>query len=133
MLRHIVSDPIYRAKTKGRSKHAENFIEKIPESFKGELICRTLLANCVQVVHTTKAVQLLNIMEQENMKPSHFTYRMLIDIKDQSNDLEVMEQKTMKHGAGFQDTRDNLHVIGVDGSVTLDKCYLLSRDETGGL
>ena len=119
------------AKVRGL-QHAENYIEKIPESFKGELIYRTLLANCVQVVHTTKAEQVFNIikdlkfpittfacnqllllykrtnkkkiadvlllMERENVKPSHFTYRMLIDIKGQSNDVEGMEQilETMK-------------------------------------
>nr|GEU35697.1 pentatricopeptide repeat-containing protein At1g80270, mitochondrial-like [Tanacetum cinerariifolium] len=113
-------------------QHAENYIEKIPESFKGERIYRTLLANCVQVVHTTKAEQVFNkmkdlkfpittfacnqllllykrtnkkkiaevllLMEQENVKRSHFTYRMLIDIKGQSNDMEGMEQilETMK-------------------------------------
>lgn len=119
------------AKVRG-IQHAENYIEKIPESFKGELIYRTLLANCVQLVHITKAEQVFNkmkdlkfpittfacnqllllykrtnkkkiadvllLMEQENVKPSHFTYRMLIDIKGQSNDVEGMEQilETMK-------------------------------------
>ncbi|KAI3525933.1 hypothetical protein L1887_05069 [Cichorium endivia] len=105
---------------------AENHISKIPKSFQGELVYRTLLANCVRSTNTTKAEQIFNkmkdlkfpitpfacnqllllykrtnkkkipdilkLMEDENIKPSLFTYRMLIDIKGQSNDMDGIDQ-----------------------------------------
>ncbi|KAI3507494.1 hypothetical protein L1887_22481 [Cichorium endivia] len=119
------------AKTRGIQK-AESYIEKIPESFRGEVVYRTLLANSVQNTNTKKAEQIFNkikdlklplttftcnqllllykrtdkrkiadvllLMEKENIKPSLFTYRLLIDTKGQSNDLAGMEQvlETMK-------------------------------------
>ncbi|KAL7583687.1 hypothetical protein Lser_V15G42616 [Lactuca serriola] len=119
------------AKTRGLQK-AESYIEKIPEAFRGEVVYRTLLANCVQITHTKKAEQIFNkikdlklpitafscnqllllykrtdkrkiadvllLMEKENIKPSLFTYRLLIDTKGQSNDIAGMEQvlETMK-------------------------------------
>lgn len=111
---------------------AEIYIERIPESFKSEMVYRTLLANCVQSAHTAKAEQVFNkmkelkfpitpfacnqllllykrtnkkkiadvllLMEKENVKPTVLTYRMLIDVKGQVNDIDGMEQvvETMK-------------------------------------
>lgn len=45
-----------------------------------------------------KVVDVLLLMEKENVKPTVFTYRVLIDIKGQSNDINGMEQivETMK-------------------------------------
>lgn len=119
------------AKMRGLQQ-AESYIEKIPESFKGEVVYRTLLANCVLNTQTTKAEKVFNkmkdlklpvtafacnqllllykrtdkrkiadvllLMEKENIKPSLFTYRLLIDTKGQSNDISGMEQilETMK-------------------------------------
>ncbi|KAL8215384.1 hypothetical protein R6Q57_004833 [Mikania cordata] len=113
------------AKTRGLNA-AEIYIEKIPELFRTEMAYQTLLANCVQSVHITKAEQVFNrikelklpltastcnqmlllykrthkkkiadvllLMEKENVKPTLLTYRMLIDMKGQSNDLKGMEQ-----------------------------------------
>ncbi|XP_044509259.1 pentatricopeptide repeat-containing protein At1g80270, mitochondrial-like [Mangifera indica] len=111
---------------------AEQYIQKIPESFKGEVIYRTLLANCVAVTNVHKAEEVFNkmrdlefpitsfacnqllllykrvskkkiadvllLMEKENVKPSQFTYKILIDTKGQSNDITGMDQivETMK-------------------------------------
>ncbi|XP_057947806.1 pentatricopeptide repeat-containing protein At1g80270, mitochondrial-like [Malania oleifera] len=119
------------AKIRGLQK-AEQYIEKIPQSFRGEVIYRTLLANCVATSNVKKAEQLFNkmkdlefpitsfacnqllllykridkkkiadvllLMEKENVKPSLFTYRILIDTKGQSNDITGMDQivETMK-------------------------------------
>ncbi|KAJ6967901.1 pentatricopeptide repeat-containing protein At1g80270, mitochondrial [Populus alba] len=119
------------AKVRGLQK-AEVYIEKIPKSFKGEVIYRTLLANCVSANNVKKAVEVFNkmkdlelpitlfsynqllllykrhdkkkiadvllLMEKENVKPSLFTYILLIDTKGQSNDIAGMEQiaETMK-------------------------------------
>jgi pentatricopeptide repeat protein len=119
------------AKVRGLQK-AEVYIEKIPKSFKGEVIYRTLLANCVSANNAKKAVEVFNkmkdlelpitlfsynqllllykrhdkkkiadvllLMEKENVKPSLFTYILLIDTKGQSNDIAGMEQiaETMK-------------------------------------
>lgn len=118
-------------KIKGIQK-AETYIEKIPESFRGEIVYRTLLANCVMKTLTAKAEQVFNkmknlnlpitaftcnqllllykrtdkrkiadvllLMEKENIKPTLFTYQILIEAKGQSNDLTGMEKilETMK-------------------------------------
>ncbi|KAL4587368.1 hypothetical protein LXL04_000237 [Taraxacum kok-saghyz] len=105
---------------------AEKYISKIPKSFQGELVYRTLLANCVITTDTTKAEQIFNkmkelkfpitpfvcnqllllykrtnrkkipdvlkLMEDENVKPTLFTYTMLIDIKGQSNDIDGIDK-----------------------------------------
>ncbi|XP_050228727.1 pentatricopeptide repeat-containing protein At1g80270, mitochondrial-like [Mercurialis annua] len=119
------------AKVRGLHK-AETYIEKIPQSFRGEVIYRTLLANCVSANNVKKAEEVFNkmkdlefpittfacnqllllykrldkkkiadvllLMEKENVKPSIFTYKILIDTKGQSNDLAGMDQivETMK-------------------------------------
>lgn len=119
------------AKVRGLPK-AENYIEKIPASFRGEVIYRTLLANCVGTNSVKKAEEVFNkmkdlnlpitsfacnqllllykridkkkiadvllLMEKENIKPSLFTYKLLIDTKGQSNDISGMDQivETMK-------------------------------------
>ncbi|KAK7393751.1 hypothetical protein VNO78_22315 [Psophocarpus tetragonolobus] len=119
------------AKLRGPPK-AEKYIESVPESFRGELLYRTLLANYVSLNNLTAAEKIFNkmkdldlplttfacnqllllykkidkkkiadvllLMEKENVKPSIFTYRILIDSKGQSNDIAGMEQvfETMK-------------------------------------
>ncbi|TKY53764.1 Pentatricopeptide repeat-containing protein mitochondrial [Spatholobus suberectus] len=119
------------AKLRGLPK-AEKYIESVPESFRGELLYRTLLANCAsqnnlsatekifnkmkdldfpltafacnqllllyKKVDKKKISDVLLLMEKENVKPSAFTYRILIDTKGQSNDIDGMEQivETMK-------------------------------------
>lgn len=49
-------------------------------------------------VDKKKISDVLLLMEKENVKPSHFTYKILIDTKGQSNDIAGMEQivETMK-------------------------------------
>lgn len=119
------------AKVRGLQK-AENYIEKVPASFRGEVIYRTLLANCVVANNAKKAEEVFNkmkdlefpvsafscnqllllykrldkkkiadvllLMEKQNIKPSLFTYRILIDTKGMSNDMHGMDQilETMK-------------------------------------
>ncbi|KAK4432056.1 Pentatricopeptide repeat-containing protein, mitochondrial [Sesamum alatum] len=118
------------AKLRGIFK-AEEYIQKIPESFRGEIVYRTLLANCVSATNVKKSEEVFNkmkslfpvtcfscnqllllykrtdkkkiadvllLMEKENVKPSIFTYQILIDVKGQSNDISGMEQivETMK-------------------------------------
>ncbi|XP_028761510.1 pentatricopeptide repeat-containing protein At1g80270, mitochondrial [Neltuma alba] len=119
------------AKLHGLHK-AENYIESIPESFRGEVVYRTLLANCVSQTNVKKAEHVFNkmrdlefplsafacnqllllyqridkkkiadvllLMERENIKPSPFTYQILIDAKGQANDIAGMDQivETMK-------------------------------------
>ncbi|KAL2991522.1 hypothetical protein AAZX31_10G000700 [Glycine max] len=116
---------------------AEKYIESVPESFRGELLYRTLLANCAsqnnliasekifnkmkdldlpltvfacnqllllyKKLDKKKIADVLLLMEKENVKPSLFTYRILIDSKGHSNDIAGMEQvfETMKE-EGFE-------------------------------
>ncbi|KAI5663779.1 hypothetical protein M9H77_23102 [Catharanthus roseus] len=119
------------AKVRGLQK-AESYIQQIPESFRSELVYRTLLANCVSVCNVKKSEEVFNkikdlefpitsfvynqllllykridrkkiadvllLMEKDNVKPSLFTYRILLDIKGQSSDIIGMERivETMK-------------------------------------
>ncbi|XWS65319.1 hypothetical protein CRYUN_Cryun05aG0083000 [Craigia yunnanensis] len=119
------------AKLRGLQK-AEYYIQSVPKSFRGEVIYRTLLANCVVSNNLKKAEEVFNkmkdlefpitsfacnqllllykrldkkkiadvllLMEKENVKPSLFTYKILIDTKGLSNDITGMDQivETMK-------------------------------------
>ncbi|XP_030519573.1 pentatricopeptide repeat-containing protein At1g80270, mitochondrial-like [Rhodamnia argentea] len=107
-------------------EEAENYVENIPESFREEIVYRTLLANCVVANNIRKAEEIFNkmrdlefaltsfacnqllllysrhdkkkisdvllLMEKENVKPSPFTYRLLINVKGLANDLKGMDQ-----------------------------------------
>ncbi|XVF07098.1 hypothetical protein REPUB_Repub06bG0109200 [Reevesia pubescens] len=115
-----------------RLQKAEYYIQSVPKSFRGEVIYRTLLANCVVASNFKKAEEVFNkmkdlefpitsfacnqllllykrldkkkiadtllLMEKENVKPSLFTYKILIDTKGLSNDITGMDQivETMK-------------------------------------
>ncbi|EPS66077.1 hypothetical protein M569_08698, partial [Genlisea aurea] len=119
------------AKVCGINK-AEEYMKRIPESFMGEVVYRTFLANCVASTNVKKAEEIFNkmrgldvpiscfscnqmlllckrtdkkkiadvllLMEKEQVKPSLFTYQILIDVKGQSKDINGMEQifETMK-------------------------------------
>ncbi|PKA47377.1 Pentatricopeptide repeat-containing protein [Apostasia shenzhenica] len=112
------------AKTRGLQE-AENYIDEVPESFKGEVVYRTLLANCVTVSNVKKAEEVfckmrdlglplsafaynqllllyrrinrrkipdvLLMMEKDNVKPSLFTYMILIDAKGLAKNIAGME------------------------------------------
>ncbi|KAK1664414.1 hypothetical protein QYE76_052573 [Lolium multiflorum] len=105
---------------------AEKYIDNIPASHRGEIVYRTLLANCVAEVNVRKAEEVFNkmkdlgfpvtvfainqllllykrvdkkkiadvlaMMEKENVKPSLFTYKLLVDTKGASRDFEGMEK-----------------------------------------
>ena len=124
------------AKLRGLPK-AEKYIEHVPNSFRGELLYRTLLANCASLDNLRKTEETFNkmrelgfpvtafacnqlliiykkidkkkiadvllMMEKENVKPSSYTYKILIDVKGLSNDIDGMSQivETMK-AEGFE-------------------------------
>ncbi|PHU22709.1 hypothetical protein BC332_07816 [Capsicum chinense] len=115
------------AKVHGLQK-AESYIEKLPKSFRSEVVYRSLLGRCASKGYTKKAeeidlgfpitsfacsshllnlykqghkkkiVDVLLLMGKENIQPTDFTYRILINAKGQSNDIAGMEQvfETMK-------------------------------------
>ncbi|KAL4203364.1 hypothetical protein AMTRI_Chr01g127540 [Amborella trichopoda] len=105
---------------------AEKYIEKLPQPVRGEVVYRTLLANCSTTTNVKKAEEVFNkmkdlgfemtafsynqliliykridkkkiadvllMMEKDNVKPSSFTYKLLVDVKGRSSDIEGMEQ-----------------------------------------
>ncbi|XP_052140250.1 pentatricopeptide repeat-containing protein At1g80270, mitochondrial-like [Oryza glaberrima] len=105
---------------------AEKYIENVPASHRGEVVYRTLLANCVAIANVKKTEQVFNkmkdlgfpvtvfscnqllllykrvdkkklgdvltMMEKENVKPSLFTYKLLVDTKGAARDIEDMEK-----------------------------------------
>jgi pentatricopeptide repeat protein len=113
------------AKVYGLHK-AEQYIEKIPAGHRGEIVYRTLLANCVQEANVNRAEKVFNrmkdlgfqptvfsynqllllykrvdkkkitdvlaMMEKEDVKPSLFSYKLLVDAKGASRDIEGMEK-----------------------------------------
>ncbi|KAL8125620.1 pentatricopeptide repeat-containing protein At1g80270, mitochondrial-like [Apium graveolens] len=119
------------AKVQGLLK-AEQDIEKIPKAYRGEVVYRTFLANCVVTQNVKKSEEVFNKMkdlglpltafacnqllllykrtdkkkmadvlihmESENVKPTVFTYNLLIDTKGLSRDISGMDQivETMK-------------------------------------
>ncbi|XP_058005159.1 pentatricopeptide repeat-containing protein At1g80270, mitochondrial isoform X2 [Hevea brasiliensis] len=136
-------DLIYRAQNLGK---AEKFVDKIPESFKGELSYRTLLGCCVHAQNMRKAkavfkkmgelklpmnvdacnqmiilykrlekkkiADILLMMEQQDIKPSLLTYKLLIDTKGEFNDIMAMEQLVEDMKAdGFEPDIDALTVM----------------------
>lgn len=111
---------------------AESYIERVPKSFRSEVVYLSLLGHCASKGYMKKAEEIFNkmrdlgfpvtssacshwlhlykeidkqkmsnilfLMEKENVKPTSFIYRTLIDAKGQSNDIAGMEQivETMK-------------------------------------
>ncbi|KAF6158510.1 hypothetical protein GIB67_040024 [Kingdonia uniflora] len=60
-----------------------------------------------------KIADILLLMEKENLKPTAFTYRILIDIKGQSNDIAGMEQVVEAMEAeGFEPDTKTLTMVG---------------------
>ncbi|XP_074588554.1 pentatricopeptide repeat-containing protein At1g80270, mitochondrial-like [Curcuma longa] len=129
--RHYVSHLDLIAKVNGLLG-AEKYFDKIPESFRNEVVYGTLLANCVAAVDVKKAEEVFDkirdlglpitpfacdqllllykrvnwkkiadvllLMEKENIKPTLFTYWMLVDVKGRAKDISGVEQivETMK-------------------------------------
>lgn len=111
---------------------AEQYIQKLPESARTEVVYSTLLANCVANTNIKKAEEVFSkmksldlpitsstcnrmlllykrterkkiadvllLMEKQDIKPSLFTYKLLIDTKGRANDIAGMEKilETMK-------------------------------------
>ncbi|XP_039128616.1 LOW QUALITY PROTEIN: pentatricopeptide repeat-containing protein At1g80270, mitochondrial-like [Dioscorea cayenensis subsp. rotundata] len=126
-------------------QRAEKYIEKIPKSLSGEVIYRTLLANCVAAGNIKKSEEVFNkirdlgfpittfainqllllykrvdrkkiadvlvLMEKENVKPSLFTYWLLIDTKGRANDISGMEQVVEKMKADGMEPDLNIQAM----------------------
>ncbi|QHN84606.1 pentatricopeptide repeat-containing protein At1g80270, mitochondrial [Arachis ipaensis] len=136
---------------------AEMYIERIPESFKGETVYQTLLASCVAQNNLKKAEETFNkmkdlkfpltsfvwnqllllykrhdkkkiadvllMMENENVKPSPFTYKILIDAKGQSKDIDGMDLivEKMKAQGIEPDIRTKAVLVGHYKTAGLEK------------
>ncbi|CAA7051417.1 unnamed protein product [Microthlaspi erraticum] len=93
------------AKVHGLQK-AENFLKEIPESFRGEVVYRTLLANCVLKLHVKKAEELFNKMRELKFPTSVFACNQLLllyskhDRKKISDVLLLMEKENVKPTRG---------------------------------
>ncbi|KAL8167811.1 hypothetical protein V2J09_009310 [Rumex salicifolius] len=89
------------AKVHGLQK-AEQYIKMVPESFRGELVYRTLLANCVSFDNVKKAEEVYNKMRQLNFATSSFTCNQMIilykkvDRKKIADILLYMEKENVK-------------------------------------
>lgn len=85
---------------------AENFLKDIPESFRGEVVYRTLLANCVLKHHVNKAEDLFNKMKELKFPTSVFACNQLLllysmhDRKKISDVLLLMERENIKRSRG---------------------------------
>ncbi|VVA97747.1 unnamed protein product [Arabis nemorensis] len=85
---------------------AEMFLKDIPESFRGEVVYRTLLANCVLKRHVKKAEDLFNKMRELKFPTSVFACNQLLllygkhDRKKISDVLLLMERENIKPTRG---------------------------------
>nr|TKW31173.1 hypothetical protein SEVIR_2G087400v2 [Setaria viridis] len=94
---------------------AQKYMERVPTPFRNEVLYETLLVNCVCQDDIQKAQQVFNEIRElslpltvsacnqmillykrvarrkENIKPSHFTCKLLIDLKGRSNDILGIE------------------------------------------
>ncbi|TVU39981.1 hypothetical protein EJB05_13426, partial [Eragrostis curvula] len=76
-----------------------NYVQKAEEVFQEirKLSLPLTVSACNQMlllykrVARTKVADILMLMEEENIKPSPFTYKLLIDLKGRSNDISGME------------------------------------------
>lgn len=81
---------------------AENFLKDIPQSFRGEVVYRTLLANCVLKSHVNKAEVIFNKMRELKFPPSIFACNQLLllyskhDRKKIPDVLSLMERENIK-------------------------------------
>ncbi|KAF5729337.1 pentatricopeptide repeat-containing protein [Tripterygium wilfordii] len=57
---------------------AEKYIERIPESFRGELVYRTLLVNCVRAIDRKKAEAVFNRMKELKLPNSIHCFNQMI-------------------------------------------------------
>lgn len=89
------------AKVRGLQK-AEYYIQNIPESFRGEIIYRTLLANCVVANNLKKAEEIFNKMKDLEFPITPFACNQLLllykrlDKKKIADVLLLMEKENVK-------------------------------------
>lgn len=82
--------------------NAEKYIEKIPTSFRGEIIYRTLLANCVASTNVKKAEEVYNKIRELGLPITTFTCNQLlllykrVNRKKIANVLLMMEKENIK-------------------------------------
>ncbi|XP_010503174.1 PREDICTED: pentatricopeptide repeat-containing protein At3g15590, mitochondrial-like [Camelina sativa] len=85
---------------------AENFLKDIPESFRGEVVYRTLLANCVLKHHVNKAEDIFNKIRELKFPTSVFACNQLLllysmhDRKKIADVLLLMEKENIKPSRG---------------------------------
>uniref|UniRef100_A0A1J3IYD7 Pentatricopeptide repeat-containing protein, mitochondrial n=1 Tax=Noccaea caerulescens TaxID=107243 RepID=A0A1J3IYD7_NOCCA len=121
------------AKVHGLQK-AENFLEDIPESFRGEVVYRTLLANCVLKLHVKKAEDLFNKMRELKFPASVFACNQLLllyskhDRKKIADVLLLMEKENIKPTRGTYQALINSK--GLAGDITgMDKMVETMKEE----
>lgn len=89
------------AKVRGLHK-AENYVDKIPKSFRSEVIYRTLLANCVKANNVKKSEEVFNKMKDLEFPITTFACNQLLllykrlDKKKIADVLLLMEKENVK-------------------------------------
>lgn len=89
------------AKVQGLFK-AETYVKQLPESFRTEIVYRTLLANCVSVTNVKKAEEVFNKMKDLGFPATPFTFNQLLllykrtDRKKIADVLLLMEKENVK-------------------------------------
>ncbi|KAA8517282.1 hypothetical protein F0562_017575 [Nyssa sinensis] len=78
------------AKVRGLQK-AENYIEKIPKSFRGEIIYQTLLANCVAFNNVKKAEEVFNKMKDLEFTITSFACNQLLQLYKRSDKKKIAD------------------------------------------
>ncbi|CAH2053616.1 unnamed protein product [Thlaspi arvense] len=113
---------------------AESFLMEIPESFRGEVVYRTLLANCVLKLHVKRAEELFNKMRELKFPTSVFACNQLLllyskhDRKKIPDVLSLMERENIKPTRGTYQFLINSK--GLCGDITgMDKIVETMKEE----
>lgn len=113
---------------------AEIFLKDIPEVFRGEVVYRTLLANCVLKRHVKKAEDLFNKMRELKFPISVFACNQLLllyskhDRKKISDVLLLMERENVKPTRGTYQFL--IHSKGLAGDITgMEKIVEIMKEE----
>lgn len=98
------------AKVRGLTA-AENYIQNIPKSFRGELIYRTLLSNCVAAQDVTKAEQVFGKMKDLKLSITSFAYNQLILLYKKDDKNKIADVLLQMEKENVKPTRDTYRIL----------------------
>lgn len=101
---------------------AENFLKDIPQSFRGEVVYRTLLANCVLKSHVNKAEDIFNKMRELKFPTSVFACNQLLLLYSKHNRKKIADVLLLMERENIKPSRATYQFLinskGLAGDIT---------------